>query len=136
MHGTLEDLVVDVVELDCELVRTVLLNYIRIDRTTGEVIPLAAWDNTRNEVRIILYLLARRAIHALGLPQPQVAATPREIEQATGIPGGTVRPALQRLRRDRLVSKVENNGYLIPNTATSRVRVRLGVPMPVDNLAA
>ena len=118
----LEDLVVDAREMDRELVGTILRPYLRIDAATCEVIPLPPWDAAPNEVRVLLYLLARRAMRALDLPVPHEAASPVEIERATGIPGGSVRPALKRLLNARLVAKQAPTGYIVPNYAMSRVR--------------
>ena len=118
----LEDLVVDAREMDRELVGTILRPYLRIDGATCEVIPLPPWDNAPNEVRVVLYLLARRAMRALALPLERDAATPVEIERATGIPGGSVRPALKRLLKARIVAKQAGLGYIVPNYAMSRVR--------------
>ena len=118
----LEDLVVDGRELDRELVGALLRPYLRIDRTSGEVIPLPAWDAVPTEARVLLYLLARRAMRALDLPIGRDAASPVEIERATGIPGGSVRPALKRLLKARAVAKLDGMGYIVPNYAMSRVR--------------
>jgi hypothetical protein len=119
---TIEDLVIDARDLDRELVGSLLAPYLRIDRSSCEVIPLGPWDDAPNEVRVLLYLLARRAMRALALPISTDAASPVEIERATGIPGGSVRPALKRLLKARAVAKQAGTGYIVPNYAMSRVR--------------
>ncbi len=121
----LEDLVVDSRELDRELVATVLAPYLRIDRRSGEVIPLGLWEETPTESRVLLYLLARRAMQALALPGGDAAATPVEIERATGIPGGSVRPALRRLLKSRAVARGDGASYIVPNYAMARVHQQL-----------
>jgi hypothetical protein len=120
----LEELLVDTRELDRELVGSVLFPYLRIDRATCEIVPLPAWDDAPNEVRVLLYLLARRAMRALELELPGArdAASPVEIERATGIPGGSVRPALKRLLKARIVAKQNGIGYIVPNYSMGRVR--------------
>lgn len=120
----LEELLVDSRELDREMVGGVLLPYLRIDRATCEILPLPAWDDAPNEVRVLLYLLARRAMRALELEAlgARDAASPVEIERATGIPGGSVRPALKRLLQARIVAKKDGVGYIVPNYSLSRVR--------------
>src|SRR3712207_3441940 len=118
----LEELLVDVRELDRELVVALLRPYLRIDRQSCDVIPLQPWDAVPNEVRVLLYLLARRAMRALDLPLARDSASPVEIERATGIPGGSVRPALKRLLKARVVAKQDGTGYIVPNYAMSRVR--------------
>lgn len=119
---TLEELVVDAQDLDRQMVATLLEPYLRLDRGSGDVIPLPPWDDAPNEVRVLLYLLARRAMCALGLPVERDSASPIEIERATGIPGGSVRPALKRLLKARVVAKHTGIGYIVPNYAMSRVR--------------
>ena len=132
MNG-LEDLLIDARDLDRDLVAGLLAPYLRIDRSTCEVIPLAPWDEAPNETRVLLYLLARRAMRALSLPVKQDAASPVEIERATGIPGGSVRPALKRLLKARAVAKQTGTGYIVPNYAMNRVReyIRPGMLAPV-----
>jgi DNA-binding transcriptional ArsR family regulator len=130
MVALLEDLVVDARELDRELVGTLLRPYLRIDRATCEIIPLEPWDNAPNEVRVLLYLLARRAMRALDLALDRAEASPVEIERATGIPGGSVRPALKRLLKARVVAKQDRIGYIVPNYAMSRVRDYIRPWMP------
>ncbi len=118
----LDELVIDTQELDRELAARLLAPYLRLDRRTGDVVPLPSWDELPTEGRVLLYLLARRAMRALGLPVAGAAATPVEIERATGIPGGSVRPALRRLLKARAVAKSDGAGYIVPNYAMARVQ--------------
>ena len=118
----LEDLVVDAREIDRELVADFLKPYLRIDRSTCAIMPQPAWSEVPNEARVLLYLVARKAMRALDLPIPAEAATPQEIERATGIPGGSVRPALKRLLKARLVQRDLGVGYIVPNYAMLRAR--------------
>lgn len=118
----LEDLLVDTRELDRGLAAALLAPYLRIDRTSCTIIPQDGWLQLSNDGRILLYLVARRAMRALGLPLAEEAATPVEIARATGIPGGSVRPALKRLLKSRLVESDLARGYIVPNYALPRVR--------------
>lgn len=118
----LEDLVVDVREVDRELVATLLAPYLRIDRASCAIVPQPGWLAVPNEARVLLYLVARKAMRALDLDLPQEAASPLEIERATGIPGGSVRPALKRLLKARLVERDLGVGYIVPNYAMLRAR--------------
>jgi hypothetical protein len=120
--AALEDLVVDAREIDRELVATFLKPYLRIDGASCGIIPMPAWSEVPNEARVLLYLVARKAMRALDLPLPEEAATPLEIERATGIPGGSVRPALKRLLKSRLVERSIGVGYVVPNYAMVRAR--------------
>jgi hypothetical protein len=126
--GALEDLLVDGRELDRELVGTLLRPFLRIDRRSCAVLPRPAWERTPNEGRVLLYLVARKAMRALELPLGREAASPAEIERATGIPGGSVRPALRRLLKARLVERDMDAGYVVPNYAMLGVQRYLGRP--------
>ncbi len=117
----LEELVVDSREIDRELVATFLFPYLRIDRATAGVIPMPAWALVPNEARVLLFLVARKAMRALGISELD-GAPPLEIERATGIPGGSVRPALKRLLKARLVQRDIAAGYIVPNHAMVRAR--------------
>lgn len=118
----LEELVVDAREIDRELVAGLLKPYLRIDRASCDIIPQPAWGEVPNEARVLLYLVARKAMRALDLPLAEEAASPLEIERATGIPGGSVRPALKRLLKARLVERDIGMGYIVPNYAMVRAR--------------
>src|SRR5215213_4099765 len=109
--ATLEELVVDAREIDRELVATFLRPYLRIDSSSSGIIPMPAWAEVPNEARVVLYLVARKAMRALGLLEEE-AGSPLEIERATGIPGGSVRPALKRLLKARLVTREVGAGYI------------------------
>src|SRR5688572_5722380 len=101
----LQDLLIDTDEFDREVVAAALYPYLRIDRATGELIPLPPWERAPNDARVLLYLLAQRARSALALGPAGRGAAPAAIQRATGIPGGSVRPALQRLLRARVIVK-------------------------------
>lgn len=120
----LEDLVTDADIHNRDFIGVLLYPYLRIDRATGEILPLPPWDDASNEARVLLYLLARRAMRTLNLPLPYAheAASPVEIERATGIPGGSVRPVLKRLLKARIVAKQAGIGYIVPSYAMSRVQ--------------
>jgi hypothetical protein len=120
--AALEELVVDARDVDRELVADVLKPYLRIDRATCAILPQAGWGEVPNEARVLLYLVARKAMRALNLPISDEAASPLDIERATGIPGGSVRPALKRLLKARLVERQIGAGYIVPNYATLRAR--------------
>lgn len=122
MVATLEDLVVDARQIDRELVATMLAPYLRIDGASCGILPQEGWAVAPNEARVLLYLVARKAMRALDLPLEAEAASPLEIERATGIPGGSVRPAVKRLLKARLIARDVVSGYLVPNQAMLRAR--------------
>ena len=121
----LEELLVDGSEVDRELVGTILAPYIRIDRTNASIIPTERWDDLSARSQVLIFLAARKAMRALGIDEAEEVA-PGDIEAATGLLGGTVRPALMRLSKQRLIARADGNrGYYLPNWALNRVKAEL-----------
>ncbi len=121
MSDPLSPLLVDIADLDRNLLAGVLLPYLQIDRTTVGIVPVEpAWRETTNETKVLLYLLARRAMLALGFT-PYAEVTPVEIERATGMPGNSVRPALKRLLHAGHTERTANGLYTIPAHRLRRV---------------
>ncbi len=121
----LEDLLVDGEDVDRDLVAEVLAPYVRLDRQSGAIHPQPAWDSLSAQRQILVFLAARKACRTLGLTTTSEEAMPQEIEAGTGIVGATVRPALFRLQKKRLIEKRHGDGYCVPNWALSRVRDEL-----------
>ena len=98
--------------------------YLRVT-PTGGILPLPAWTDIPNEARVLLYLAARQAIHYLAIadawPNTSPYARPRLIEIHTGIPGGSIRPALRRLLAAYLAVKTAE-GYSMPVWAIQRAQ--------------
>ncbi len=115
----LEELLVSGQELDQRLVAGVLTQLLRIDKDTCAIRPQQAWARASNDARILAYLLARKAMIALGLPLEREAAAPSEVIAETGIPKGSVHPGLIRLHQNRpqLVDRDDSSRYLVPGWA-------------------
>jgi hypothetical protein len=125
--AALEDLVVSGEELDREALAGLLGPLVRLNKDRpGAIIPQDPWSRMSNDGRILTYLLARKAMCAVSLlPEEAEAATPADVEQATGLPGGSVRPGLRRLVEQRLVREPAPHQYSVPNLALGRARTFL-----------
>ena len=86
-----------------ERVERVLSRYARV--VDGELVTWPPWLTLTAEQRVVAYLSLRLA---LGLPE---VMTPTTIARAIGMPAGTVRPALMRLLRRRLVERTVHGAY-------------------------
>lgn len=118
----LEKLLVNGKEIDRQLVANILKPFLQIDRDTASIIPQEPWQKLTNEARILLFLIARRAMKALELSIEDEAAAPIEIEKETGIKGGTLRPTLKRLSDQKVISKSSHGRYFIPNYSIQRIK--------------
>ena len=122
MNSELESLLVSGKELDRKLVADILSPYLRIDKDTCDIRPLIAWGEVKAYIKILLYLLARKAMIALGLDLPEESASATEIMRNTGLKKGTVNPALRALFEDRIVEQSKERRYYIPNHAIEKVK--------------
>jgi hypothetical protein len=98
--------------LDKELLATALEGLVLIDPGTRRVILTRDARRRRARELIVVYLLGRKALAVLTDGEFMEAATPKEIETATGLPGGTVRPNLRRLYDEEIV-ETGDNGYTV-----------------------
>ena len=122
MSNELEDLLVDGTEIDKKLVAEILKPYVNIDKNTCEMRPLKAWNDLKANMKIIIYLLTRKAMTALGLNIEEEAATNSEIIKNTGIKSGTVHPALRQLYNDKILEQTKENKYYVPNYAIEKAK--------------
>ena len=122
MNDELESLLVSGKEIDRKLVVEMLEPYLRIDKETCEIRPLPSWSGLRANKRILLYLVARKAMKALGLGIEEESVSATEIMRNTGLKKGTVNPALRGLFDGRVVAQDEKRKYFVPNYAIEDVK--------------
>ncbi|MBI5301112.1 MAG: hypothetical protein HY868_03170 [Chloroflexi bacterium] len=94
-----------------QLVKMVL-PFAAIDPEKGRVHPKAPFDELNAKHKVLVYLLARLALSALPDAKTSAAVSPKEVEDETGLPGGTVRPKLTQLEKERLVIRNEGGYYV------------------------
>lgn len=103
------------------LLAQIILRYASIISDTGEVHFKPTFDDLGAKQKILLYLLCRLAIATRPNTTFTVAVTPTELEKITMLPGGTVRPKLTELVRDRIVVK-SGDGYSVPAMNLQRAK--------------
>ena len=125
MNDELENLLVSGKDVDRKLIADILSPYIRIDKETSDIRPLSAWDDLKAYLKILIYLLSRKAMIALGLDLPEESASATEIMLKTGLKKGTVNPALRWLFEDRIIEQTEKRKYYVPNHAIEKIRTMI-----------
>lgn len=111
--------------MDRKLVADILASYVRLDKETCSIRPLEAWSGLKAQSKILLYLLSKKAMRALGFNLTVEGTAPGEVARDTGIKAGTVNPALRGLLSDRLVNQDEDGRYFVPNYAIESVKAKL-----------
>ena len=121
MSNELDDLFVDGKEIDKKLVAEILLPYVKIDKNTCEIRPLRPWNDVKAYIKILIYLLARKAMVAWGL-NIEEAASNTEIISNTGLKRGTVHPAVRQLYDEKNLEQTKEKKYYVPNYSIEKVK--------------
>jgi hypothetical protein len=90
-----------------------------IDAENGVVHFRLATDDLNAKQKVLIYLLARLALASRPNAVYPAAVSPREVEIATGLPGGTVRPKLMQLYDEHIAVK-SGDGYSVSTTTLQR----------------
>jgi len=122
MADELEDLLIDGKDLDRKLLAEILSPYLLIDKERCEIRPLPKWEELKENKKILLYILARKAIYALGLNVPNDNVSAKEIIIGTGLSKGTVNPALRKFYKDRIIGQTTERKYFIPNYSIEKAK--------------
>jgi hypothetical protein len=121
----LEDLIVSGEELDKKLVAEILAPYVQLDKDKCTIRPTEGWMRLSEGQKILVYLIARKAMIALSFNLLIEGATASEVVQDTGVKKGTAHPALRKLLGERLLEQSKDNRYIVPNYAIPQIRSML-----------
>ncbi len=122
MSNPLSRLFADDQQVDLELLAKILYPYVRLLKSPARVEFTAEGEELSLRQKLLAYLLARKALKESGLIETE-KTSPGEIERETKWSGGSIRPTLSRLKKDRLVRSdtSEDGGYYIPNHQVPKV---------------
>ena len=98
--------------LDRELLAGVLEGLVYVDRERGKVLLTKEGMSRKAREKVLLYLLGRKALKALGSVEAEAVA-PKDIQGPTGLKGATVRPRLKSLYDAGVLARDEK-GYYVP----------------------
>lgn len=118
----LGDLIVSGKELDKKLVAEILAPYVQLDKDTCTIRPTEGWTELSNDQKILIYLLARKAMVALDFDLTAEGATASEVVADTGVKSGSAHPALRKLLGNRLIGQSQDKRYSIPNYASTQIK--------------
>jgi len=115
MTDPLEELVLDTTEVNRALLAETLKPYIGIDEKTGKIIKRPDFEKLNTRHKVLTFLLGIKASYLLNKRNDE-AISPKEIEEQTGMPKGTINPKLSELKKDRVIAQKENGTYFVPST--------------------
>lgn len=112
-------------EVDQGLVVGILSPFLRVDRDSCSIVPNERWLKVNNKLKIVLFLIARKAMKLRGLPIDNEGALPSEIEEGTGVKGGSIRPRLKSLLEEKVINRTKDGKYFVPNYSLMRIKAMM-----------
>lgn len=122
MDDALEALVVTAKKLNRELVAEILSPYVRLDKDACSIRPLEAWLGLGIELKILVYLLARKAMVTLGFGLEAEGAIVSEVAGDISLEQDTVKPVLRRMYAEGILDRTQGRRYFVPNDAIERIK--------------
>ena len=108
----LADLLLNAAEVDRARLSSALSDILGVDTESGRVVIKPGFSRLSARNKLLAYLLGRKAAVLLGKADIEAVA-PKDIQQETGMPTGTVNPKLRELLQDRLVSSTKSSEYYV-----------------------
>ena len=125
MDDELEALVIGEKKLDRKLLADILSPYVRLDKDNSNISPLEAWLGLGTDLRILVYLLARKAMILLRFDLEAERATASEIARNTNLKQDAVNPLLRKMYAEGILDRSKGRRYFVPDDVIERVRERL-----------
>jgi hypothetical protein len=92
------------------------------DDGTYEISLTSRGDSLPSWKKLLVYFLAHKAISFRASEETiREAQTPKQLEEETGLLGGTIRPTLKKLLDDRYLQQDTTGAYFVPNRNLRRI---------------
>lgn len=125
MDEELEALVISEKKLDRKGLADILSPYVRLAKDTNNISPLEAWLGLGTDLKILIYLLARKAMMILHFHLEVERASVDEIADDTNIELEAVNRLIRKLYAEGIVDRSKGRRYFVPDEAIDRVREKL-----------
>ena len=125
MDDALEALVVSEKKLDRNLVADILTPYVKLDKDINNIRPLEAWLGLGTDLRILVYLVARKAMVLLRFGLEAERATANEISSDTNLKLDAVNRLLRKMYAEGLLDRSKGRRYFVPDDVLDRVMEKL-----------
>ena len=110
----LKDLVADRNKIEEESIEAIVDKYIRYDLGAHIIIFTPEGMQLSNEARLLVYLVAVEGWRFVMDQPPESSTRPSDLEVSIGIPGGSLRPILKKLKDSHFLVTKEGNYRVSP----------------------
>lgn len=121
----LKDLVVERGKITEGMVEKIIANFARYELDPNVIVLTPEGAALKNDAKILVYLVAALGWQYVISEEYQADTRPAILEKALGIPGGTLRPALKKMKEAHLVTVIDGHYSIHPanlNTISQIVR--------------
>jgi hypothetical protein len=101
-----------------------VLPFAGIDPENNQIHFKATFDELNARQKVLVYLLARLALSALPNSKTLAAVSPKELEAQIKLPGGTIRPKLTQLAKEKIIIQ-SGGGYSASSSTLHRAQKEL-----------
>ena len=115
----LSELIVDADEIDRAALARALKNRVAIDKASGRLVIEDGYDSLDAKRKVLALILVKKASRLLQASDAETLSY-KELVSNSGIPEGTVAPALKALKEAHLVAQDGNKAYYVPNASMLR----------------
>lgn len=105
----LKDLVADRNKITEDMIEDIISDYVRYDPSTYEIVLTPQGVNLNNDAKVLVVLVALMGWKYVVEDVPKIDTKPAALEALTGIPGGTLRPVLKKLKDSHLLGVSEGS---------------------------
>jgi DNA-binding transcriptional ArsR family regulator len=108
----LSDLLLDSDEVDRTRLADTLKDILGVDAKTGKIVLKPGYHSLKTRHKVLAYLLGMKVAVLLGkaISEPVL---PKDIQDGTGLPKGTVNPKLVELKEAKLVTQDKAGKYYV-----------------------
>ena len=117
----LKDLVSSRSEVHEDDIEAIINDYVRYDADVRDLILTSNASQLSNKAKILVVLVANEGWIYIDDDYSVSGIPPKKLEEIIGIAGGTLRPILGNLKKQRLVSS-SNEGYRIVSPNLSGIK--------------
>jgi hypothetical protein len=112
-------LFVDQDRVDTERLANALVGKVGIDSRSGGLVLDVGFGQLKNDAKVLTLLLGRLAAHLAGV-QPDDRLPVKALVELSGLPRGSVAPAVRRLYEARVVGQSVDKQYFVPRSQVIR----------------
>lgn len=117
----LKDLVADASKIDEEAIEAIVAEFVRYDPAAKKIIFTPKGTTLKNEPKLLVFLVAMEGWKYVTDESHSAPTKPADLESATGIHGGSLRPILKKMKDSHLIA-VTDGHYSVQTANLDSVR--------------